>query len=179
MSETGRNIKLILGRGREQDPGPLSEGWRTSANVHGNIQGLSFDDAAELGLSTMQLIMEAAQSSFYRTGVIVLYEYVSDSSRGEPRLVISFAKETAGVAEDVGAKLPHFGKRCRDLLQAIGLASPRKHAEIKYDSIRIPDSRDLRSVRAELRRRTRLVRGSAGLRAFHARVSSEATTPGI
>src|SRR5260370_17584556 len=123
--------------------------------------------------------MGGAQSSFYLTGVVILYEYVVNPSGGKPGLVIAFDKKTAGVAEDVGAKLPHFGKRCRDLLQAIGLASPRKHAEIKYDSIRIPDSRDLRSVRAELRRRTRLVRGSAGLRAFHARVSSEATTPGI
>src|SRR5260370_41022497 len=123
--------------------------------------------------------MEVAQSSFSRTGVVILYECVVNPSGGKPGLVIAFDKKTAGVAEDVGAKLPHFGKRCRGLLQSIGLASPRKHAVIKYDSIRIPDSRDLRSVRAELIRRTRLVRGSASLRAFHARGRSEATTPGM
>jgi hypothetical protein len=54
--------------------------------------------------------------------VIVLYEDIVDSGRGEARPVITFDKETAGVAEDVGAKLPHFGKRCRDLLQANSLA---------------------------------------------------------
>src|SRR5580700_5346736 len=122
MSKPARNIDLILSRGGEHDAGPLRKRRRTSANVHGDVQRFSLYDAAELGLSTMQLIMEATQSSFYRTGVIVLYEDVVDSGRGEARPVITFDKETAGVAEDVGAKLPHFWKRCRDLLQANSLA---------------------------------------------------------
>src|SRR5438552_2545045 len=68
----------------------------------------------------MQLIVKAAQSSFYRTGVVILHEYVGNSTRGESCLVIAFDKEAAGVAEDIGTKLPDIGERCRDLLQANG-----------------------------------------------------------
>src|SRR5487761_166805 len=130
MRKPAWNINLILRRRREHNRRPLSEGRRAGANVHGYIQGFSFDHAAKLALSVAQLVMQPAQRSFNRRGVVILHEYVGNSSGGEPRLIIAFGKKTTGVAEDAGAKLPYFGKRCRDLLQANGLSFPPKHTEI-------------------------------------------------
>jgi len=52
--------------------------------------------------------------------VVILYKYVGNSTRGEPCLIVAFDKKPSGVADDVGAEFPDFGKRCRDLLQANG-----------------------------------------------------------
>jgi hypothetical protein len=68
----------------------------------------------------MQLVMQAAQGSFGRTGVVVLHELIGYPGRGEFRLVVTLHEKTAGVAKNVGPKFPHFRQRCGDFLQANG-----------------------------------------------------------
>src|SRR5207302_2350420 len=137
VSKPAWNIDLILRDGRQHNRRPFSESRRTGADVHRNIQRFSFDDAADLGLSVVQLVMQTAQRSFNRTGVVILYKYVGNANSGELCLIIDFDKKPTGVEEDVGAEFPYLGKRCRDLLQAKGLSSRPKMPEIIHDFIRI------------------------------------------
>jgi hypothetical protein len=49
----------------------------------------------------MQLVMQAAQRSFARTGVVVLNERIGHPGRGEFRLIVTLQEKTAGVAKNV------------------------------------------------------------------------------
>ena len=45
---------------------------------------------------------------------------IGDPGRGEFRLVVTLYEKTAGVAKNVGPKLPHSRQRCGDCLQENG-----------------------------------------------------------
>jgi hypothetical protein len=73
-----------------------------------------------------QLEMKAAQRSFARTRMIILYEYIRESCRCESLLIVAFEEEAAGVTKDLRAKLPYLGKRCGKFLQTDDLSSEDK-----------------------------------------------------
>ena len=105
MRKARWNINLILLFGGEMHAGPLPKARRTDADVHGDVEGFTFDDATELRLRMSQLIMQTAKSSLVRNGVVVLNEEVFDTEVGELGLMIGLAKRTARVAMDYLAQL--------------------------------------------------------------------------
>jgi len=63
VSKTCRDIHLVLFLRGEADARPFAKMWRADANVHRDVQSFAFDDATELGLGMLQLIVKAAEGS--------------------------------------------------------------------------------------------------------------------
>src|SRR5258708_2818815 len=72
------------------------------------------DDAADLRLGMMQLVVKATQRSFGRTRVVVLDESIADAQVGELRLMVGFDEEAAGVAINYWTQLKDARKGCLD-----------------------------------------------------------------
>ena len=60
----------------------------------------------------LQLIVEAAQNTFCRAGLIVLNEIVSDAEFSELCLVVCFEEEAARIAENLGAQFEDAREGC-------------------------------------------------------------------
>lgn len=91
------------------DPYPLAEGWGGTAQVYGYVEDFALDDADELSLGVLDLIMESAEDAFGGAGVVVLDE----GDRGtdgcfEGALVEAFEEEAAGVGENLGGEDEHI-----------------------------------------------------------------------
>jgi len=100
VRESNGDIDLILLFGGEADAGPFAEMGRADANVGDYVESFAFDDATELGLRVVELIVKAAKSSAGRNRVIVLQEDVFDAPISEFRVVIRFEAGAARVAMD-------------------------------------------------------------------------------
>jgi len=73
---------------------------------------LALDHAAKLGLGMPQLVMEAAQGTLGRAGVIVLDEEVLDAQASKFRLLLGFQEKTPSIVPHLGTNLPDTGQRC-------------------------------------------------------------------
>ena len=117
VCKSGRNEQLILLFRGKIHARPLSEVWRAHPDVHGDIQRLALNHAAQFGLRMGPLIMESPQRPLYGTGVVILDEVVRDAKLCELGLVVSFHEKTARVAENIGEELPDSRERCVQSLQ--------------------------------------------------------------
>ena len=82
VREASGNIDLILFFRGQEHCCPLSEIWRTHADVHGHVQGLAFDNAAQLCLWMAQLVMKSPQRAFRGIGMVVLNECIGNAKFG-------------------------------------------------------------------------------------------------
>lgn len=105
-----RDVDLILPLRRKKDTGPFSEMGRVEPDVDRDIQSLALDDAAQLGLWTVKLVMEAAKRAFYRARMIVLDERIPNAQILELHPVVGLQEEAARIAKDGRAKLANTGK---------------------------------------------------------------------
>ncbi len=119
VCKSGRNEQLILLFRGKIHARPLSEVWRAHPDVHGDIQRLALNHAAQFGLRMGPLIMEPPQRPLYGTGVVILDEVVRDAKLCELGLVVSFHEKTAQVAENIRAELPDSRERCVQSLQRV------------------------------------------------------------
>ena len=103
VCEANRNVDLILLSCGEADAGPFAEMRRTEANVGDYVQSFALDDATELSLRVMELIVEAAKRTAGRDGVIVLKEDLFDAEVYKLCVMVGFEERTARVAMDYGA----------------------------------------------------------------------------
>ncbi len=120
VCKSGRNEQLILLFRGKIHARPLSEVWRAHPDVHGDIQRLALNHAAQFGLRMGPLIMEPPQRPLYGTGVVILDEVVRDAKLCELTQRISLILPTPS---------------CRG--QSISLQSPPQRRRVPHcaDSI--------------------------------------------
>lgn len=102
MGEAFGDPELVFVFGGEVDAYPLAEGWGGTAQVYGYVEDFALDDADELALGVLDLVMETAEDAFRGAGVVVLNE--GDGSADgvfEGPLVEAFEEEAARVAENI------------------------------------------------------------------------------
>jgi hypothetical protein len=74
MCESWRHPKLFVIVLRQLNANPLSKRSRRPPKVHRYVKHLTFDYANQLSLRLLDLVMQPAQHTFDRTGVVVLYK---------------------------------------------------------------------------------------------------------
>src|SRR6266404_5639119 len=89
VCKSGRNEQLILLFRGKIHARPLSEVWRAHPDVHGDIQRLALNHAAQFGLRMGPLIMEPPQRPLYGTGVVILDEVVRDAKLCEGEMALA------------------------------------------------------------------------------------------
>ena len=90
VGEACWNVDFVLFSRRETNTGPFSKIRRADPDIDCNIQGFTLDDSAKLGLRMMQLVVESAESSANREGVVVLNECVGNAQMGELGSMVGF-----------------------------------------------------------------------------------------
>src|SRR5712692_7022799 len=83
VREPGRDEHLAEVVRRESGAGPLAEGGRAGADVHGHVEDLALQGSDQLALRPAELRVQAAQRAAERAGLVVLDERVRD-----PRLAV-------------------------------------------------------------------------------------------
>src|SRR5690349_24355471 len=91
-----------------------------NADIHGYIQDFAVDNAAQLGLLMLKLVMQAAQGIAAGAGVIVLYENFVDAAFGELGLVVALEKKAAGILVHLRTNENHAWNSRLDDLQSAG-----------------------------------------------------------
>ena len=86
-------------------------------DVYGDIEGFAFQDAAQLGLRMLQLIMKTAQRPFPGTRVVILNEAIVDAQLGEPRAMVGLYEKSASIPQDLRTQLPDAWERGIESLQ--------------------------------------------------------------
>ena len=86
-------------------------------DVYGDIEGFAFQDAAQLGLRMLQLIMKTAQRPFPGTRVVILNEAIVDAQLGEPRAMVGLYEKSASIPQDLRTQLPDAWERGFESLQ--------------------------------------------------------------
>lgn len=100
MSESGwhpYHERLIGGQTR---PDPLTERLGVTPEIDSNIENFPGDDAHELTLGILDLVMQAAQYAALRTRLVILDEIDVDAELCQHALVVTFQKKPARVAVD-------------------------------------------------------------------------------
>src|SRR6202012_3981393 len=94
-------VKLVVVVGGEVEGGVLAEAGRGAAEIDGNVEDFTADDAEQFCLGIFDLVMEAPENAPGGAGMVVLDEVRRDA--GEPReraQVEGFHEKTAGITED-------------------------------------------------------------------------------
>src|SRR5579862_1975374 len=110
VSEAGGNEDLILVGGGEMNSSPFAEVRRAGANVDGNVERFTFDDAAELGLRVFELVVQPAKGVFDRGGLIVLDEIGVHAQASQASLVVTLEEKAASVLDDFRTEFVDAGK---------------------------------------------------------------------
>ena len=76
MGKSAGNINLIMLFRGEKHAGPFSKMRGADSNIHGDVESFALDDAAQLRLRMVQLIMKPAQSASCGARMIILDEDV-------------------------------------------------------------------------------------------------------
>ena len=93
------NEKLQVVALREMHAFPLGKGWGGSADINGNIEDLSFDNADELGLPVGILVVQAPQCVFYRERLVVLHKTARDTVFPISMIMVGLEKKAPWVCE--------------------------------------------------------------------------------
>ena len=101
MGEAGRDPEQLPDLGGQLETEPLAEMGRGAPNVDDDVEGTTGDNADELTLGLLELVMEAAQHAAGRTAVIVLDEDGVNAGGGIVASAPGFEEEAAIVAEDL------------------------------------------------------------------------------
>lgn len=111
----------------EVEAGPLAEVRRAAPKVDGDVPDVAGKDPNKLSLGFAELIMKAAENSFYGVGLVVLDKLGGESGGGEGIFVEDFSKPTATISESSGLKefdVPKWGFEDLHLCSVFG-GSPR------------------------------------------------------
>src|ERR1700730_2001187 len=141
MRKSGRDIDLILLHRREENAGPLAKVRRPNADVNGDVQHFAFDDATELCLRMLQLIVKPAKRPLNGTGVVVLIERIFDTECSEFCSMVSFSEKTTRVAVNYGPQLIDTGERGFDSFHSVQSPARENQSEA-CDPDRAMASRD-------------------------------------
>jgi len=99
MGEPDRDVQQTMVLGRKVHSDPLAKGRRAPANVHRYVPHFSGDDAHQLGLARLRLIVETAQRAIDGTGMVILHKIVDDAGCGEPLPIPRFQEEASPILE--------------------------------------------------------------------------------
>lgn len=103
MGKARRYPQLAAVLFTEFHPHPLAEGRGRFAQIHGHVEDAAAGDPHELALGLFDLVVQAAQHTLARAGVVVLHEiHVKTGGVVEGLSVVAFHEEAAGVAEHFG-----------------------------------------------------------------------------
>lgn len=96
-------FSLIIA-GLQVKTGPLAEVRGIAAEVDGNVPDMAGEYADKLALGFTKLIMEAAEDSLHREGLIVLDKRRRETSRGKDGRIKYFGEPTATIPKTPGLK---------------------------------------------------------------------------
>src|SRR5581483_10588539 len=101
VAETGRDPEQLMVLSRQAQPDPFAEARTRSAQVDDDVEHFAGDDAHELSLRLLDLVVQAAENSARRARMIVLHEVDVDAGRvAESATVVALEEEAARIAED-------------------------------------------------------------------------------
>ena len=84
------------------------------AEIERDIENFAADDAHQLSLRPLNLVMQSAHHIFLRVRVVVLHECVADAELSKSTLVVTLQKEAAVVAEHFGFEQQNSGQAGED-----------------------------------------------------------------
>jgi len=100
---------ILLFRGQKHAlPFPVVR--RTVPDIYRDVKCLALNDATELCLWMMQLVMKAAYCELRRTRMVILHERIGNPELSKFFQVICFHEKSPCVAEDPRVQLPDTGK---------------------------------------------------------------------
>ncbi|MCY1411654.1 hypothetical protein D9M71_270440 [compost metagenome] len=106
-----RDPELPMIGGGQPHGDPFAEVRRAATDVHGDVQHFTDGDADQFALGIFQLVMQAAQHTLLRTGVIVLNELsVHPGGLFEGPGVETLVEETTLVTKDLGFEDQNTGQ---------------------------------------------------------------------
>src|SRR6185437_16407836 len=100
LRDAGRNPQhapVLLG---ESHSDPAAVGWRAATHVDGHIEDFAPDDADQLSLGLLYLIVQAPQGMSHRTAVIVLHEPHAEPGGGKLAHLPGLEEKAPRIAED-------------------------------------------------------------------------------
>src|SRR5581483_6473636 len=107
-----RDPEQLMVLSRQAQPDPFAEARTRSAQVDDDVEHFAGDDAHELSLRLLDLVVQAAENSARRARMIVLHEVDVDAGRvAESATVVALEEEAARIAEDFRLQQHDFGQR--------------------------------------------------------------------